>query len=203
MWVMDRLSRKHPEWEIVVGETTGSEWCKADAVADGLTHTDADLIVLHDADVWAPNVAEAVENCRTWAIPHLMVHRLTVSATEDLIATGLPGAGLDRNPYRGFAGGGITVVPRHVYEQCPLDPRFVGWGQEDASWALALECLYGPARRGKSDLWHLWHPPQPRLSIGTGSHEGQLLYRRYRNASRHPDVMRELMAEATMSMVGR
>lgn len=195
-WVTRQLDDKHPDWPVILGEHNDGEWCKAKAVEHGLSQTGADAIIIHDADVWVPNLAETVASCKTWAIPHLIVHRLDEPATDLLIRTGQPGPGRDRRPYRGFAGGGVTVVMRHVYEECPIDQRFVGWGQEDASWAKALDCIYGPANRGTADLIHLWHPPQPRVAWGTGSYEGKDLERRYRSASRHPDVMRGLIAEA-------
>lgn len=194
-WLLDRLDG----WSVVLGEHTDGEWCKAAAVADGLAKTDADMIVIHDADVWVPNLDDAVANCRTWAIPHLMVRRLTEASTERLYLSGKPGEHLDRRPYKGFAGGGVTVVRRHVYDQCPLDHRFVGWGQEDASWALALETLYGKPWRGNSDLLHLWHPPQPRVNRQIGSEAGRRLHQRYRNATRHPNLMRAVLAEAHAS----
>lgn len=78
-----------------------------------------------------------------------------------------------------------------------MDPRFAGWGQEDHSWGLALFSVAGHPFRGKSHLWHLWHPPQERFSRRYGSQEGRALWLRYSAASRlGPDAMRDLLQEA-------
>jgi len=194
-WVLGRYESEHPDWHVVVGTGSPGRWCKAEAVQAGIDQTDAELLVIADADVWCVGLTAAVENCKTWAVPHLMVHRLDEPSTDELIATGQPGAGRDERPYRGHLAGGIVVIRRDVWNACPLDPRFVGWGQEDDSWACALSALYGAPWRGSSDLWHLWHPPQVRQSRTTGSSEGAALYRRYRLARRRPALMRALLVE--------
>ena len=188
-------SARHPGWPVVYGEHPDGDWCKAIAVANALDHTSADMLVIADADVYCDGLAVAVECCQTWAVPHRMLHRLDETATADLYATGAPGPGRTEKPYVGHAGGGIVVIRRDVYESCPLDPRFVGWGQEDDAWAHALTTLFGLPWRGSADLFHLWHPPQERLSRTTGSRDGRILYRRYRNAARSRVVMERLLAE--------
>lgn len=192
-----------PRWadvgEVVVGTCEGP-WVKADAIADGLARATGDLLVIADADVWV-DPSEALAACVTWAIPHLMVHRLSAESTALVLAGAdwhdLPldsSNGQDRRPYRGQVGGGVTVIRRDVYEQCPI-PRIEGWGQEDQSWSAALRCLFGEPWQGSEDLVHLWHPPQPRLNRVTGSEAGKALWRRYRNAARDPVAMRALIEE--------
>jgi len=75
------------------------------------------------------------------------------------------------------------ALRRDLYEQVPIDPRFVGWGQEDQAWHLALRRIAGMGVRGRADLWHLWHPPQPRLSRQTGSETSAELLHRYQRAN--------------------
>lgn len=180
-WVLDQYAEQHPGWPVHIGRHDGP-WCKAAAVADALERCDADVLVIADADVWCAGIDVAVDNCATWAVPHGLVHRLTAAATAELIDTGVPGLERAEKPYRGHAGGGIVVVRRDVYEHCPLDRRFVGWGHEDDSWALALTTLHGRPWRGDVDLWHLWHPPQERPSRRQGSQESVRLHSKYRNA---------------------
>ena len=194
-WVLDRYATRFPEWEVVVGRGDTAAWCKADAVRDGIARTSADVVVVADGDVWCDGVAAAVAKCKSWAVPHLKVHRLDPAASDQMLATGIPGAGRDERPYRGHLGGGIVVLRRSVWDACPLDPRFVGWGQEDDSWACALSALYGAPWRGDADLFHLWHPPQDRLSRTVGSAEGAALFRRYRLARHKPEMMRRIVAE--------
>ena len=195
-----RWRTAHPDWRIVEGRLPAGPWVKALAVADGLARTDADILVLADADVWCDGVALAVDQVAAgaaWAIPHWWVRRLTPEATAAVLAGGPLGGPVHRKPYVGFAGGGITVICRELLERAPLDPRFVGWGQEDQAAALAWRTLGGEPWRGAADLWHLWHPPQPRWSIQWGSEAGRALWRRYRAAAGDVDRMTTLIAEAS------
>lgn len=179
-------------------------WCKAEAVQAGIDHTTADVLAIADADVWSddiPAAVAAVVDGAPWAVPHLLVHRLTAEATAEVLAgtephERMPLAVLDK-PYEGRLGGGIVVVRRDVWNACPIDHRFRGWGHEDEAWAKALGHLYGPPVRFESTLWHLWHPPQERITWGLGSAENEALYKRYHHAANNPDrgVMRALIAE--------
>lgn len=186
---------------VVLGRTVADPWCKADAVADALRRTVADVLVVADADVWTDGVFEAirrVERGAAWAIPHGNVHRLTLGATRSV----LEGAPLtrtlptDESPYRGFEGGGMVVLPRGLYDSSPLDFRFQGWGQEDEAWALALRTLAGYPWRGNAPMFHLWHPPQPRMSRRFGSDESRALYMRYRSAAGFESRMRSVLEGA-------
>jgi hypothetical protein len=191
--------RPRYRWPVVEGWCDG-EWCKAAAVADALDRTDAEVLVVADADVWTDGVGQALEAVAEgweWAVPHGDVHRLDRDATEAVVAGGPFGGGLDEKPYPGHPGGGVVVLPRSIYEQCPLDPRFIGWGGEDDSWGTALRTMFGRPWRGEAPLWHLWHPPQPRMNRFVGSRESHNLAHRYRRAAHDPAAMRFLLSEVT------
>lgn len=193
-----RYETAHPSWEVVEG-LGGNPWVKAAAVADGLSRASGDVLVVADADCWTDGLAEAVAllDNAAWVIPHLTVNRLTPESTEAVLAGADP-AGVhdwDQAPYHGWAGGGFIVVRRHDYEQAPLDPRFAGWGLEDASFALAAETLIGPHLRLTWPLWHLWHPPQARMNRRIGNPQSEALWRRYRRSRGRPDRMRALVDE--------
>jgi hypothetical protein len=157
------------------------------------------VYVVADADVWvdyvAPAVHQVVYRHARWAVPHRFVKRLTPDATAKVLGGGRLRPDLERPMYQGQIGGGVTVLPRALWERAPLDPRFRGWGQEDMSWELALTTLAGPCWRGRADLWHLWHPPQDRMTCMWGSPAGRELYGRYQNAAGNPAAMEELLAE--------
>lgn len=187
-------------WAVHVG-VTGDPWCKARAVQNGLSGATGDVVVVHDADVWCDGLTAAVQAVKdgaAWAIPHRQVYRLHQSATRAVYETGDlpsdPRGKLAETAYVGHPGGGIVVLRRDVIDRCPLDPRFVGWGQEDDSWARALEVLHGAPWRGRSPLWHLWHEPQPRMTRRFGSTASKELWDRYKSANT-PHAMRALMAE--------
>lgn len=196
-YVMHWYRTNFPDWQVILGiSAEGDQWCKARAVADGIRRTDAELLVISDADCFAPRLPEAVEavvsGTRSWAMPHYTVHRLTQEATRRVIDEEVQPADLSRTvehyaqmPYSGYPGGGIVVLRRGTYAKAPLDPRFVGWGQEDECWAIALRSLYGPPfRPATGPLWHLWHPPQKRISRAVGSENSRNLRTQYRIAAR-------------------
>lgn len=163
----DRYAEAHPDWDVV--EAPGPDpWIKAEAVNPAVAATDAEIVVVADADVWTDGLERAVYAVacgEPWAMPHGIVKRLTEASTAHYTAgaTALA-ADLDRPAYQGLWGGGIVVAPRLTLLDVPMDPRFVGWGGEDVSWAIALHVLAGPGWRGTADLIHLWHPPEPRMS---------------------------------------
>ena len=196
-YVLGRLA-EHP-WPVVIGRHDDGPWCKALAVADALSQTSADTLIVHDADVWTEGLAPAVKAVQggesVWAVPHKLVKRLGAEATTNLLVGREP-RDLEQAAYTGIAGGGITALRRDVYEDCPLDPRFEGWGQEDHSWGWALRTLHRREWRGTADLLHCWHPPQARMTRRVGRPEGRVLERRYVAARRDPGVMRRLVEEA-------
>lgn len=191
--------------EIVVGVGSADEWCKADAVADALTRTDADVIVVHDADVIVQLAAieaavSAVEHgIAEWSIPHSLVHRLDEDSTYVMLKTGavpVTTRQLVRWPYVGMVGGGIVAMRRETYDDCPLDPRFKGWGSEDQSWGFALEALHGAPWRGGADLFHLWHPHAEPGAQRSPLFASERLRRAYRAYRERPELMRGLVDEA-------
>jgi hypothetical protein len=184
-------------FEVVEGNCAGP-WRKAVAVTDAARRTDADVLVVADADCLSAGVAAGVgtvEAGAPWAVPHLTVHRLDQAATEAVYAGTDPSEtrGRTQRPYKGFAGGGIVILSRTAWEQVPLDPRFEGWGGEDSSWALALTCLIGEPARLTADLHHLWHPPSDRMSRRWGSPESRVLEIRYIRAARAGRTARPAM----------
>jgi hypothetical protein len=170
------------------------------ALTAAVGHSSADTLVIADADVWCdglPEAVAAVETGADWAIPHAEVLRLTGDGTKAFLrgadAHSLP---LDQPSYGGIEGGGQIVLKRATYVNCPIDPRFAGWGQEDEAWGTALRALYGPPWVGTASLVHLYHEPQVRLDRKRGSVAGWELRRRYLKARYDQDAMRDLIKEA-------
>lgn len=197
-----------PEREVIIGICHG-EWRKASAVADGLTRTDADVIVVHDADVLVPMAAlrlavTVVNNGAAWAIPHTNVHRLSRLSTAERIA-GMSSViphrqQLVRWPYVGVAGGGIVVLRRETYEDCPLDERFIGWGNEDICWGFALSTLHGAPWRGDADLVHLYHEHAAPGATRSPRFDSERLRRAYRAYRGDAERMRALVDGAKNSV---
>lgn len=202
-WVRACYEATHPDWELVEGSCADGPYNRSEAILDAASRATGDTFVIADADVWCdPQLAVEHAAWVGWAIPHLLIHRLSEVSTERVLA-GAEWHGLslstdnkqDSKPYRGHETGTLVVVRRDVLNEAPPDRRFVGWGQEDDAWARALNVLIGKPWRGSDDLVHLWHPPQPRRSRIVGTTESQILVRRYR-AARRPEKMRALIEEA-------
>jgi hypothetical protein len=176
-------------------------WVKATAVADALSRCRGyDVVVVADSDVWCDGIDAAIDTVGSgraaWAIPHHKVRRLDEASTARVLDGGALGGSYSQSPYVGVPGGGLVVTTPDVYDQVPLDARFVGWGQEDESWARALSTMVGAPWRGRADLWHLWHPPQARQTRVVGSEAGRILRDRYRAAAGNRDAMAELLSGA-------
>lgn len=163
----------------------------------------AEVVVLADADVWCEGLPEAISAVRDgapWAVPHHHVKRLTEAATTALLGGEDLPADYTQPPYEGVWGGGITVARRETFLEVPLDPRFVAWGQEDESHGIALHHLAGPGWRGATDLTHLFHPPQERMTRRRGSLESWQLHLRYRRARRDSAALTALVEEAKRAL---
>lgn len=184
---------------VATGGGTEGPWCKGAAVAECLEQLDTEWVAISDADVWCHQWQEALDLAirrkRDWAIPHGTVYRLDERSTVEWIERGTVRSPLFvRWPYEGRPGGGLTLIKRSVYDEVPIDRRFVGWGQEDDAWGLALHTLIGRPHRGRHPLWHLWHPPQDRISEVAGSQESLALYAQYRRMRRNPAELAEWVA---------
>jgi hypothetical protein len=188
-----------PSWEVIEGHCPDDgPWVKALAVEDALARATCDTLIIADADCWSDGIEDTVDalSSAAWAVPHMRVHRLTESATEAVLAgRAIEGDEFAEEPYVGAVGGGMVAIPRTLYEEAPLDPRFAGWGQEDMSAALAWSILGGEAKRGYEPLWHLWHPAPQRLNRYIGTHEGRDLYNRYREAGYSATKMKAIIRE--------
>lgn len=199
-----RWRRDYPGWELRDGVHLDGAWCKASAAETALDGCTADVLVVADADVWcepAQALLDAVTLVRSgrrpWVVPHRRVARLSPAGTGRWIAGERDGVGLDQAPYRGIAGGGLFVISRAGWDSVGgFDRRFVGWGQEDLAFARAADTLIGRHHRLGGTLWHLWHPPAPRLSRQVGSAAGRDLLAEYRKAGRDAARMTEIVAAA-------
>lgn len=175
-------------------------WVKALAVRPAIEASDADIIVVADADCWTDGLDAAIEaigHGAPWAIPHRSVYRLNEQASARYMAGGIDFTldELTQEPYPGYPGGGFVVAPRETLLDVPLDPLFVGWGQEDESWSHALTTLAGDPWRGSAHLIHLWHPPQARENRVIGNPAGWVRRRKYLKARSDPEAMRSLIRE--------
>lgn len=205
-WEFVRPTYQGHGWEVVAAPSPDGPFNRSAAIVEGARRSSGDVIVVADADVFLDGrLRESIAQAERvgWAVPHLLLHRLSAESTGRVYA-GADWRGLplstdnpqDRRPYRGNETGTMVAVRRDVLERVPPDVRFVGWGSEDQAWAMALRALVGKPWRGTDDLVHLWHPPQPRLTRVTGTNENRQLLNRYRAARRNTVRMRALVDES-------
>lgn len=163
----------HAEWDTVVGTCSSAAWIKGAAVNDALERTNADVLVIADADCMVDPDAlrESVSRVRSgapWSMPHQLVYRADRQFTARICAQSadmLPEIPFedsrDRDPYDGALGGGIVVIRRVWYDAIGGFPlSFQGWGSEDRAFGTIANTLLGKCVRGTADLLHLWHTPQ-------------------------------------------
>lgn len=162
-----------PTWELVEGFCPTVTWVKGAAIADALTRTNAETLVIADADVLVDPIAlmesvAAVQQGGAWSMPHANVYRSDASTAEFMCQMDdvLVPTSLDRGVYEGVPGGGIIILKHVMYDAIGGMPlAFRGWGSEDKCLAFLCEKLVGPCVRGSADLIHLWHPPQPGVGV--------------------------------------
>jgi hypothetical protein len=195
----DYVRAKYDGWKLTVAEYNEGPWVKARAVMPAIEESDAAVVVMADADVWCDGLDAAVNaviDGYAWAVPHRRVKRLNERSTTRVLQGEPPERlQLEEPSYRPAEGGGLVAIRRDVALNIPMDSRFVGYGSEDRCWGMALATLAGEPWRGRSHLWHLWHPPQDRPDRNHGSPETEALRRRYEAAERKPDLMRAILEE--------
>lgn len=201
-YIQRLYAQRHPDWQVIEAFQVpeSGTWRKATAINPAVESCDAEIIIQADADIWTEGLAdavEAVEDGALWALPHTQVRRLSAEGTAAVL-TGAPWADqpLAQRSYQGIIGGGYVVAPRVALQAVPLDPRFVGWGNEDEAHAMALSTLLGEPWRGAADLIHLWHPPQERWTRRRGSRESWALRQRYAAARDDHTAMSALIEES-------
>lgn len=212
-WTMRQYMTRHRGWHITTSAPGDPDepWSKAVAVRRILDAVEPEgILVIADADVFCQGIEISTGSIKLqgrycqWSMPHNLVCRFTRKATERILAgaepwTQLGDGNTEQGLYKGFEGGGITVLTRSLYEQVPLDPRFVGFGQEDEAWGLALRTMAGVPSQGTQPLYHLYHTPQPRIDRHWGSVASRELYDRYAVASGNAEKMREILDETKVT----
>lgn len=91
--------------------------------------------------------------------------------------------------------GGINVVSADLFDAVGgFDPRFEGWGFEDAAFDIACAAIGAPTSWIDAPVWHLWHPPARDPNAPT--YEASLaLCRRYEAAAGSSVAVRALIEE--------
>lgn len=204
-WVVANLRSHYPDWGVTLAaDGDDGPFNRSAAIINGALTSEADVIVVHDGDVWftgdLTDAATVAVSEDAWVIPHFNLLRLDADTSDRVLAQAPEQVSgelhLDQPPYAGNPGGTLLVLPTEMLLAVPPDVRFVGWGQEDDAWACALKGLVGPPMRGAHDLWHLWHTPQERTSRSEGNEAGVELVNRYGRVRSDRAALRALVDES-------
>ena len=174
------------------------------------SHTQpGDVLVFADADLIVPtaNLESAVRAVTEPGVASYVIPFDSILMTDDVSAARLTtlskiaGPTVDLNidlsgdTFDRLSTGGVNVMLRSSFDQAGgFDPRFAGWGFEDAAFEQAALTLVGPPSWITGRAVHLWHPSTRRPD--TPEHEASLaLCRRYEVASGNRVLMSQLIAE--------
>lgn len=205
-----RYAALHTDWQVREGTLAESDWCKGAAIAQALEGAVAEVLIIADADCVVDadalrDAVQRVQNGAPWAIPHRDVYRLNAEHTARVLTQPVTDSvvaptrdQMVRDAYEGYAGGGVFVVRRFLYDAIGGIPTvFQGWGAEDQAIAVLLDGLVGKHVRGDAPLIHLWHEPQETKAMSEIVTRNQRFLRKLRIAARQGreqlwDALKEL-----------
>lgn len=222
---LERYWKAHlPSVEIVQGHDSGTPFSKSAAVNDAARRARGRVFVILDADGYmdpqklqtcVDNIEAAVrEGKRLWYMPYNKLFRLNEHTTLELLRTNPEAAYAVSSPppekwldpgrshhYGHQYGAMMQVMPREAFFMAGgFDPRFRGWGSEDAAFMRAVDTLYKQHDLAHNDLLHLWHAHtgndyKTRRWVGQTGSANSRLAQRYNAATGEPDFMRGLVNE--------
>lgn len=168
-----------------------------------------DVLVLADGDLIPDRGsieqaigAVAAGSAPGYVVPFTEVRYLSQGSTAAVVdGDEAPHDGEVEGVWDRLSTGGINVVRVETFERVRgFDPRFTGWGFEDAAWDIAVSTLVGPTRWIPGAVYHLWHPPGRDPEASTYQ-AGLDLCRRYEAAAgaENPgSAVRALIEECTL-----
>lgn len=205
-WRVRTCAHREAAWERVRSEWEGrwsfhpiddggEPFSRAASINLAVSTLDADVYVIADADmlVNAAQVQAAVDAAA--AQPGIVVaFDRYAYLTENGTRTILDGYAGSWEPFIQFTYlqsiGGVFATSRETWDLTGgFDPRFRGWGMEDAAFEIASRTLAGPTRKIQGTGWHLFHPLEPVRPA-----ENVDLLHQYEAADRKQGALRALLA---------
>lgn len=195
-WYAEHL----PDFELRTIDTGDVPFNLANCRNVGINAFEADqVVVVNDADT-LPEVEPlraAVADAATSGLVHLPYTEyrwLGASGTADLMA-GIPASDCNvEQVVSGACSGVYVTTPRTWAAHGGQDPRFRGWGFEDAAWYLAHETLLGaPPVRHPGRVYALHHVGEVRAGLHYDANAR--LAERYTAAAGDSNAMARLVAE--------
>lgn len=192
------------ELEVIVADDAGTPFNRGRALNAGVAQSRGEVLVLADADLVVP--LDAIDSA-VWTaaavgyvVPFTEVAFLDEDLTADVLngdATAPDAAEAAADVFARRSTGGCNVITRDHFDAVGgFDPRFAGWGFEDAAFDTAVSTLVGPGYWPPESVRavHLWHPTA--RDPETPEHQQSLaLCRRYEQAHGDRRAVETLIAE--------
>jgi hypothetical protein len=234
-WLV-RFWRSHlPTAEIVMGYDQGWMFSKSRAINRAAQQACGEVFAILDADAFldpqiiedcATNIRTATgEGRRLWYVPYRRLYRLGEEFTLDTLSEDpsapyrvssppAPGTLEERqsaniNITQGYRFGAmLQIMPAEAFFMAGgMDPRFQGWGGEDAAFMRAVDTIYSCHEVTNNDICHLWHERpgkdwRTRRWVGQQVLTNVRLAQRYGLATGEATFMRGLVAEHSVFGAG-
>lgn len=209
-WLSQFWKAQLPMAEIVMGYDEGWVFSKSRAINRAAEQACGEVFVILDADAYidpkvivdcAKNISAALAKGKhLWYVPYRRLYRLTEEFTGEIIDSDPsheysftspikpewiePGTSVSVNNGYKF-GAMVQIMPAEAFFACGgMDPRFQGWGGEDAAFMRAVDTMYATHEITNNDVCHLWHP-RPGKDWRTRRWVGQLVQQNARLAQRY------------------
>lgn len=190
-------------YELIEADDPGKEFNRGRALHAGVLKSKGDLLILCDSDliIKEPELKEALDIAAnntevSFVVPFNSVCYLDERSSNIVINSKLtfnmaPNLKLS-SVFDRKSTGGCVVLSRDRY--LAFDPRFAGWGFEDAGWAMAMETMHGPICWLETPCYHLYHrsafnPKTPEYTQSVS------LVGRYTAANGNPSQMQLILDE--------
>lgn len=135
---------------------------KGRAINVGVNHAVGDVLVFADCDsiVEPANLLEAIKECPRYGmvVPFTCIQYLTRECTARWHKGERKVKEIESTFTKPSVGVCNVIHRARFAEVHGFDPRFRGWGYEDAALSMALSTLVGPVKWIPGDVTHLWHP---------------------------------------------
>ena len=207
-YILNKWKTDFPDFEyIVCDDSDPNTFNRGRAINEGALTATGNLFIFADADGLLEKSSiqkgldELIKNPDGWslAVPFKGINFMGEYETFRIMRGEAPG---NVTPVLHKWTNGSTGICQIVwadkfFESGGYDPRFCGWGFEDAAWTLYMETFYGPVFYVKREAYHLYHVPT-RNPKTDNFVKGQLLCRRYETVFGDKRLMRKLREEAPL-----
>lgn len=210
-FVLRNVDHFFPGEEIILGDcqTHDGQFNRSMARNEAAKQAHGDVFVFLDADsyVYPWQLKEAINHVLTfgWVFPYTTYYELTEAASEYFKAHAAIGDFPDpfvhvfpsEEAPTASVGGCVLVTPEVFEAVNGYDERFIGWGEEDRAFALAVSTLF-PTTMGaiEGPIYHLWHPAPEETRFGQPHFDAnRKLCNYYRQAEGDQHLMRNLVGK--------